>query len=166
MTTPFSYSITYTLDRSHFSETYDESITASNAKTLYLKSIVLIVLGLATLLYTEISPFVAWFIVALGFLEVLSIRFRKPWWLARQMMSKAASTELTLTIDENSVSSKSFYVESKITWVEIKKIKKTTQGWLLYSATGKNYLSDRCLSDAAKEFVSAQALLKNPNSDF
>jgi hypothetical protein len=161
MSTPFSYSSTYILDKSHFSETFDASITVDNAKTVYFKSIILAFLGLALLLFKQIRPYVGWFIVALGALEVLSVRFRKSWWLARQMISKAASNELTLTIDEYSVSSKSFYVESKISWAEVRKIEQTAQGWLLYHAGGKNYLSGRCLSEPANEFIRAQALLKS-----
>jgi hypothetical protein len=160
MTTPFSYSTTYILDKSHFSETFDESVTPSNSKNVYFKAIALGLLGLAILLFTEVSPYGAWFIVALGALEALSIRFRKSWWLARQLMSKAASTELTLTIDENGVSSKSFHVKSNISWDDVTKIEQTNQGWLLFHAGGKNYLSGRCLSEAANDYISAQARLK------
>lgn len=157
MTTPFHYSTTYVLDRSHFSETFDESITVVNPKTLYFKSMILFFLGTIILLFTEISPYASWFIVALGVLEALSIRFRKPWWLARQLISRAANSELTLTIDENSVSSKSYYVESEIPWAEVNDIKQTKQGWLLYHARGKTYISGRCLSEVAKKFISVKA---------
>jgi hypothetical protein len=160
MTTPFFYSTTYILDKSHFSETYDESVPVNTSKSVYLKSFVLAFLGLAILLFTEITPYAGWFVVALSALEALSIRFRKPWWLARQLISKAANTELTLTIDEHCISSKSFSVESKISWAEVKKITQTAQGWLLYHASGKSYLSGRCLSETANEFINAQALLK------
>ncbi|MFT5692117.1 MAG: hypothetical protein ACI92E_001448 [Oceanicoccus sp.] len=157
---PFSYSTTYVLDKSHFSETFDESITVNKAKSVYFKSIGLTLLGVAILLFTEINAYAACFIVGLGVLEALSIRFRKSWWLTRQMISKAANTELTLTIDEKGVSSKSFYVESRFLWSEIRKIEQTAQGWLLHHAGGKNYLSGRSLSETAKEFLSAQALLR------
>ena len=157
MTTPFCYSTTYILDKSHFSETYDESTIVDNSKTVYLKSIILALLGLAIYLFTEINPYVAWFIVGIGAVEVFSIRFRKPWWLARQLISKAANTELTLTIDENCIRSKSDYVESKILWDDVIKIEHTAQGWLIFHAAGKNYLSGRCLSEAANEFISAKA---------
>ena len=161
MTASFTYSTTYILDKSHFSETFDESVTVDNSKNVYSKSIIFALLGLAILLFTEITAYAGWFIIALGALEVLSIRFQKPWWVARQMISKAANTELTLTIDENGVSSKSFHVESKILWADVTKIEQTTQGWLLYHAAGKNYVSGRCLNEATTEFMSAQALLKS-----
>lgn len=158
MSTPFSYSTTYRLDKSHFSETFDESVPADEVKTVYVKPFILALLGMAVLFLTEISGFAAWFIIALAALEFLSIRFRKPWWLARQMISKAANTELTLSIDESGVSSRSLHVESKILWDDVSKIEKTTQGWLLYHAAGKSYLSNRCLSEDAKAFINAQAV--------
>ncbi len=160
MTTPFSYSTTYILDKSHFSETFDESVIIDNSKTVYFKSVVLALFGLSILLFTEVNPYAAWFIVALGALEALSIRFKKPWWLARQMLSKAANAEVTLIINDEKVSSQSFYVESKILWVDISKIEQTSQGWLLYHSAGKNYISARTLSEQAKEFIQSKALLK------
>jgi len=160
MTTAFSYSTTYILDKSHFSETFDESVIVDNSKTVYFKSAVLALFGLTVLIFTEVNPYAAWFIVALGAIEALSIRFRKPWWLARQMLSKAANAEVTLTIDEQSVCSKSFYVESKIAWSNISKIEQTSQGWLLYHSQGTNYISGRCLSEQASSFVGKQAVLK------
>jgi len=161
MTSPFYFSTTYILDKSHFSETFDESVTVDKSNTVYFKTIVLAMLGLGILIFTDVNPYAAWFIVALGAIEALSIRFRKAWWLARQLISKAANADVTLTIDEKSVSSKSFYVTSEISWLEITKVEQTVQGWLLYHKGGKNYLSNRCLSDAANEFINAQALLKN-----
>ncbi len=159
MPTPFSYSITYTLDKSHFSETFDESVIIDNAKAVYLKPIVLAFMGLSTLFFSEINPYAAWFIIALAALEALSIRFRKSWWLAKQLLSKAAQTAVTLTLDNEKVCSTSFHVESKIYWRDMDKIEQTSQGWLLYHSGGKNYLSGRCLSDEAKEFIGEQAAL-------
>ena len=125
MSTPFSYSTTYILDKSHFSETFDESNALDNSKKAYLKGILLAILGLAILIFSEIHPYIAWFIIALGGLEV-----------------------------------RSFTVESEISWANVSKIEQTSQGWLLYHAGGKSYLSNRCLSESAKVFIETQALVK------
>lgn len=162
MTTPFYYSTTYVLDKSHFSETFDESTPVKTSIMAYAKPVGLMIFGSAILYYTELSPYAAWFIIILGFVDACSVYFRKQWWLARQMISDAANTELTLTLDENGVSSKSFSVDIKVLWDEVTKIEKTPQGWLLYHASGKNYLSDRCLSESSMEFLSKKALLKSP----
>lgn len=129
----------------------DKSIKA------YAKSIGLAFSGFAILHFTTLSPYVAWFLVVIGAVDGLNIYFRKPWWLARQMISQAANTMLTLTIDENGVSSKSFSVDSKISWAEIEQIKATKKGWLLFYAGGRSYLSNRCLSEEAKAFIAEKA---------
>ncbi len=161
MTTPFYYCTTYVLDKAHFSETFDESSSLKIPITAYLKATGLILLGFAFLYFTELNRYVAWFIVVLGVVDALSVYFRKPWWLARQLISEAANTELTLSIDDNAVSSKSISVESKILWADVIKIEQTKQGWLLYHRAGKSYLSSRCLSEAANEFIHAHALIKS-----
>ena len=160
MPTPFHYSTTYTLDKSHFAETFDESIIEDNSIKAYAKSIALILVGFAIVYFTDLAPYFAWFIVVLGIVEALSIYFKRSWWLARQMISQAANTKLTLTIDEDTIRSSSQSVESQISWKDISKIEKTKQGWLLYHPSGRNYLSGRCLSDEASEFICSQALPK------
>ncbi|GAA5215728.1 YcxB family protein [Corallincola platygyrae] len=157
MNTAFSYSTKYTLDKSHFSETYDASVMVDDSYRKYSKSVVMAVVGLGLLYFTQVSPYLAWFVVALAGVEALSVRFHKAWWLARQMISKAANNELALTIDEEGVRSKSVYVESQILWSDITQIEKTDQGWLLHLARGKTYISDRCLSDEAMAYVKAKA---------
>lgn len=154
---PFFYSTKYKLDKSHFIETFDESMTAKNTISAYLKAIGLSLSGFAILQFTELSPYGGWFLVVIGAVDALGVYFKKPWWLARQMISQAANTELTLTINDDGVSSHSRSVESHIAWTEIEKIEKTQQGWLLYYGPGRSYLSARCLSSEANAFIAKQA---------
>ncbi|MCC2605773.1 YcxB family protein [Planctobacterium marinum] len=160
MAEAFHYSTTYKLDKSHFSETYDQSVTDDFVKRGYIKALILALVGSGVLLATEISGYIAWFIIGLGGLEALSVRFHKAWWLARQMISKAANNKVTLTIDEEAVKSHSIHVNSKITWQDITKIQQTSAGWLLYLPSGKSYLSNRCLSAQAQEFLALKATEK------
>ncbi|MEP2651565.1 MAG: YcxB family protein [Paraglaciecola sp.] len=153
MTQPFQYSTSYILDKSHFSETFDQTVTEVAPQKAYLKSLVIGVLGAILLLATELNPYISWFVVAWAGVEVLSVRFQKSWWLARQMISKAANNELTLTIDEEGIRSQSTSVKSFITWDDIIKIEQTSQGWLLHHGAGRSYLSSRCLSPEAQAFV-------------
>jgi hypothetical protein len=118
-------------------------------------------LGFCLIVFTQVNAYIGWFIIALGGLEVFSLRYRKSWWLARQLLSKAANTELTLIIDEKGLSSQSVHIQSHIAWADVTKLEKTKLGWLLYHAGGKTYLSQRCLSEGANDFVSYQATLKN-----
>jgi len=157
MTSPFSYSTTYVLDKSHFSETYDASVVVDDSKQPYLKSVIIALVGMAILYLTDIDPHIAWFVVALGGLEALSVRFQKPWWLARQMISKAANNPLTLTIDDIGINTKSLYVEGTILWEDVSKFEKTDLGWLLFHKGSKAYISDRILSEEAQAFMSGKA---------
>jgi len=153
MTVPFSYSTSYILDKSHFSETFDESAPQYKSIVRYWKPFAVVLLGLSLIFYTQLSPYLAWFIVAIGIVDACSIYFKKPWWLARQMISLAANTKLTLTIDDQGVRTQSSTVDSKILWQNVTKIEKTRQGWLLHYNVGKYYLSSRCLSQAAESFI-------------
>ena len=161
MTDSFQYSTTYILDKSHLSETFDQSDTGENKKAEYAKAAILVVIGLAVLQLTNLSPYIGWFIIALSIVETLSIRFKKAFWLGRQLISRAANNSLTLTIDEQGIATHSHYVNSKLLWDDITRIEETAKGWLLYQGKGKSYLSNRCLSDEAREFVRLKAEDKN-----
>ncbi|GAB3038473.1 YcxB family protein [Bowmanella dokdonensis] len=155
---PFSYSTTYILDKSHYLETFDESRTAIPSSSAYLKSVILLGLGLMLLLFTQFNPYVGWFLVGLAGVEALSVRFQRSWWLGRQLISRAANNELTLTIDEHGISCQSDAVQMQILWADIEKVEKTQRGWLLSHPGGKYYLSDRCLSEKAGQFISSKAV--------
>ncbi len=154
MTTPFNYTTKYKLDRSHFAETFDESAVEKSVMQRYLKAILLFAIGAIMLIFTEVTAYVSWFFVALGAVEALSVRFRRPWWLTRQMMSRAANSELSMTIDNEGLKTMSAYVKSTILWQDVTRIKQTRQGWLIHHQGGCTYLSNRCLSDAAQKFIS------------
>ncbi len=154
MITPFNYTTKYKLDRSHFVETFDESTVEKSVMQRYLKTIMVFAIGAVLLSFTEINAYLGWFFVALGALEALSVRFSRPWWLARQMMSQAANSELSLTIDHEGLKTTSAYINKTILWQDVTRIEQTRQGWLIHHQGGRTYLSNRCLSDAAQKFIS------------
>lgn len=153
MSEPFSYSNCYILDKSHFNECFEESVNIKEAKFRFFKPVILCIFGLALLLFTAVNPYAAWFIVALGMIEALSIHYRQAWWVTRQMLSKSAKGEVTLTLDEQGIHSKSFYVDSHILWESITSITHTSRGWLVFHPQGKNYVSARILSEDAKSYL-------------
>ncbi len=155
MTSEFSYSTSYTLDKSHFQETFDESGAGDLSPKAYIKSLIFSLVG-AGLLFTEVDAYLGWFILAIGMLEALSVRFKRPWWVTRQMLSRAANSELTLTIDNKGVKTKSFYVDSALNWQDLTQIEETEKGWLLFQNKAKFYLSNRCLSEQAIAFLKAK----------
>ncbi|MCC2616243.1 YcxB family protein [Aestuariibacter halophilus] len=153
MTSPFHYTTTYTLDKSHFSETYDQSVDTTQRGRRYLKSLIFVVIGVGLYYPPELSGYLGTFFVALGIVDALSVRFDKSWWLFRQMISKAANHDLTLTLDEQGVRTQSLQVDSQLLWTDIDRIQATEKGWLLHHGRGKYYLSNRCLSADGQAFL-------------
>ncbi|WP_028765876.1 YcxB family protein [Shewanella fidelis] len=162
MNQEYSYTTQYTLDKSHFSECFDESAVVDNSIKAYRKAIIFAVVGTALML-TNINGYASWFLIALSALEALSVKFRKPWWLMRQMISKAANNEVTLTINESGISNDSFYVQGTILWNDITEFTETKQGFLLKQAKGVSYLSKRSLDETAIQFVKDKAASKALN---
>ncbi len=157
MTTPFSYTTQYILNKQHFRECYSQSVIANNAISAYFKSIVLSLIGLLLVRYSEVNAYIAWFIVCLGGLEALSVYYHKAWWVTRQVFSKAANSEVTLTIDEEGITSQSAFVELKLEWQAVKALTATELGWLVEHGQGKNYISNSCLTAQAIAFLTAKS---------
>lgn len=157
MNTPLSYTSTFILDKAHFNECYCESTTLELSTKAFLKSGVLMLFGLILLLVTSVNAYAAWFVIALGILEALSLYYNQPWWVLRQMLSRASGSEVTLTIDEQGVLSESFYHNGRILWQDITSIKKTNLGFVLYfnvgKSSGKSYLSKTYLSNDAQDYI-------------
>ncbi|TMM46066.1 YcxB family protein [Colwellia ponticola] len=168
MTQSSSYTANFTLDKAHYTECYTQSSTLEHNKKTYFKANILTVFGLIILFATPVNPYAAWFVIALGILETLSVYYHKPWWVTRQMLSKASNSKVTLTIDEQGILTESFHVNSRILWADVTSVVETDLGFVINfslgkSVTGKDiasksYISKACLSDEAISFIKA----KNP----
>jgi len=163
MTQSSSYTASFTLDKAHYSECYSQSSTLSHDKKTYFKANVLTVFGLIILLATPVNPYAAWFVIALGLLETVSVYYHKPWWVIRQMLSKASNSEVKLTIDEQGILTESFHINNRILWVDVTQVTETELGFLVYFCLGKtamgkdiaskSYISKSCLPDDANTFI-------------
>jgi hypothetical protein len=153
MSQPFSYSTTYELDKAHFQECFSESVVIVTPINAYKKSIALTIAGMLLVLFTQMNPYAAWFVFALGILEAVSTYYQKPWWVMRQMLSKAAKGNVDLTIDEQGIVSKSFYASLTLLWSDVLFIETTQLGWLIKHAKGRSYISNKNLSAAAILFL-------------
>ncbi|PKI14123.1 YcxB family protein [Colwellia sp. 12G3] len=168
MTQSNSFSTSFILDKAHYTECYTQSSTLAHDKKTYFKANVLTVFGLIILFATPVNPYAAWFVIALGLLESISVYYHKPWWVIRQMLSKASNSEVKLTIDEQGILTESFHINSRILWADVTLVTETDLGFVISftlgkSVTGKDiasksYLSKACLSDEAIAFI----VTKNP----
>jgi len=157
MTSPVSFTSKFILDKAHFQECYNQSSTVDRSSKAYFKASVLTVFGLFILLFTPVNAYAAWFVIALGILETLSVYYNQAWWVLRQMLSKASGSEVKLTIDEQGVLSESFYHTGRILWQDITELTVTPLGFVLHFNIGKNksksYLSKSCLSIEAQGYL-------------
>ena len=151
-----SYVSQFTLDKAHFNECHSQSVGSDYSVKAYLKAIILTLFGMVLVLFTEINAYAAWFVFALGILEALSVYYQKPWWVMRQMLGKSAKGEVKLTINEQGISTESYYVNLDILWENITELKSTDKGWLITHTTGKNYISNACISSDAQQFLSTK----------
>lgn len=159
MTQEFNYSTSFVLDKKYYRECFEQSVSEVHSWRSYAKAIFFVVFGALLVIFTPISSYVAWFVFGLGIVEALSVYYQKPWWVTRQMLSKAANGKVTLTIDEKSISSHSHYVDDVILWGDVKTLEQTPQGWLVYHNKGKNYLSQGFLNEEVEQFFNAKCKL-------
>jgi len=163
MTKSTSFSTKFTLDKAHYTECYTQSSTLVHNKKTYFKASVLAFFGLFILLFTPVNSYAAWFVIGLGVVETVSVYYHKPWWVLRQMFSKASGSEVTLTLDEKGVLTESFYFNSRILWSDVTGVKETEFGFVLFftlaaSTAGKNvssksYISKSCLPAEAQDYL-------------
>lgn len=156
MTQPFSYQTSFILDKSHFSECFDESVIVQTPFTLYRKGLALMLVGMLLVMFSELNPYAAWFIFSLGILELVSSYYRKPWWVARQMLSKVAKAEVKLAINQDSIHISSFYNDNNMQFSDIELITPTKHGWLISHNSNRHYISNRCLDKSAEDFLQSK----------
>lgn len=153
MSEPFNYQTTFILDKSHFNECYEESVPDKSFKDLYAKGGVLLLIGAILVMFTELNPYASWFIFSLGVLELVSSYYHKPWWVARQMLSKVAKAEINLNITQESIHISSFYNDSDMKFSDIDSLMPTSNGWLISYKGHRHYISNRCLDEQALQFL-------------
>lgn len=162
MTQPATFSHEFTLDKRYFAETYDASVAPSIKAKDFIKTAIFALIGLGILLSTNLGDnelankniyYLGYFFIGLSVVEALSIKFKRTWWLWRQMMSKAANNNATLTLNEEGIHTQSAYVNQTILWTEVYRIAETDSGFLITLAKAKSYLSKQGLSDDALAFL-------------
>jgi hypothetical protein len=156
MTDPFSYSTTFVLDKAHFNECFSNCVVVKHPLVTYYKAIAFLLVGILLVKFSEINAYIAYFVIGLGFIEAISNYYKQPWWVTRQMLSRTANSEVSLTLDETGIHSRTANLDTVILWQDISEVNSTDNGLLLVHTKGKNYISNSCLTQQAKTFLSAK----------
>ena len=148
----------FSLNRQHLEECYDQSLPFSKNRTPRIKLMtVLVVTAVLILLIGEQQDVLAYFLMALALVEYFSFRYRRAWWLTRQVWSRNSGNIIKLIIDDKGVEIQSLYSNLQLLWSGIIKIDETEKGLMLTLKNGsQNYLSKATLTAEVVEFIKGQ----------
>jgi len=155
MNQPFNQSVTFKLDKAHFQECFDQSAPPVQNKD-YAKSAILAVAAIGLIFVEAEHYYLPFFLFCLAILELFSIKYRKTWWVWRQLMSKAASGSVKIIIDDQGITTESKHVNAQLNWVDVNIIEQTEKGLLIKHKNGVNYLSSHHLGEDNIEFILRQ----------
>ncbi|MFA7555021.1 MAG: YcxB family protein [Spongiibacteraceae bacterium] len=142
------FSTQFTLSRDYLAECFDQSLPyGKNAKPSYLFPALMLVAGAILLLFTGQPRAAGGLLIALAVLELIHNRFRRAWWLARQMWGRSAGSEVKLTINEDGIKTQNPYTQTALLWVNVERVIETDLGIILVDQSGgQQYLSKSLFS--------------------
>ena len=145
----------YTLNREYFAECFDESANTASGFKAY-RQVVIFLLVAAVFFALEVNGYAAWFLLCLGGIELLSVRYKRSWWIARQMLSRAAGSQVTIRIDEQGIFTSGRHNQQTMLWDDIVAINSTAKGFVVIHGRGSSYLSKHGLSEQALTLLAAK----------
>lgn len=150
----------FTLDRQHLEECYDQSLPFSKKRTPRIKLMTLLVaIAVLILLFGEQQDILAYFLIALALLELMSFRYRRAWWLSRQVWSRNSGNTIKLIIDDRGITTQSLYNNSQLLWSDVAEVTETEKGLILVLKNGgHNYLSKQNVTTEVSDFIKQQKL--------
>lgn len=157
----------FILNRDHYSECFDQSMLLKAPKKPRLVFMAgLVAAGFFFLFFTEVQGLLAWFFFCIAVLEFFSFKYRKAWWLTRQMLSKNSGNKITLIFDDNGIENKSVYINNQLAWQSIDSFYETEVGFMLNLHQGtQQYLSKSCLDEQLQTFIHQKLANKKINVD-
>ncbi|MBQ4814467.1 hypothetical protein A7985_15855 [Pseudoalteromonas luteoviolacea] len=143
----------FTLDKRYFQECFDESVKISqHHKPKYGLITFLVSLGFVSH-YLLNQAYLGNFLFLLAVLEGVAFYYKRPWWVARQMLSRASGSKVTLIIDDEGIKTENPYRAFSVKWQDIQKVVKTEQGLIIQQQRHNQYISGAILNDEVYEFI-------------
>jgi len=142
-----TYSTQFTLNRDYLAECFDQTLPhGKSARPNYLFPFFLIAAGSGLLNFTDQPQIAGWMLIVLAALELIHLRYRRAWWLARQLLGASANGEVTLTIDSEGIRTHSPFAQTTLAWTDIERAIETDLGFILVDGSGtQQYLSKSLL---------------------
>lgn len=138
-----TFSTQFTLSRDYLAECFDQSLPfGKNARPNYLFPVLMLAAGAGLLFFSGQPKVLAGAMIAISLVELLHIRYRRSWWLARQMLGRSANCEVKLTVDAQGITTRNPYTQTALLWPDIERIIETDLGLILVAKSGgQQYLS-------------------------
>ncbi len=142
------YHTQFILSRDYLAECFDQSLPyGKNAKPNFLFPALLFASGVGLLAFAKQSQFIGFILIALSVLELIHIRFRRAWWLTRQMWGRSANSEVQLNVDEEGIRTQNPHTQTTLLWTDIERVIETDLGLILLTKQGgQQYLSKSLFS--------------------
>lgn len=139
----------FTLSREYLAECFDESLPyGSDAKRKYLFAGVSFVAGASLLYFTDYPKGIGTLLIVLAIIELVHIRFKRAWWLTRQIWGRSGNTEIKLSIDDKAIQTQNPFTKTVLLWNDVARIIETDLGLILVAKTGgQQYLSKSLFSE-------------------
>ena len=139
------YKNSFVLSKAHFSECFDESarlnesLTGKKKAQRYPFMVLLTFVGFFIITFIEQNKLFGFFFIGLAFLEFFSFKYKKSWWLTRQMWSKNSNNTISLLFDDICIQIDSLNIKLKIKWDEIDYADETSLGYTLQLKNKKRH---------------------------
>ncbi|WP_406608699.1 YcxB family protein [Agarivorans sp. JK6] len=133
----------FTLSRQYLAECFDQTspFEKKSAIKKWFPALLLLV-GLALLMFTEQPKVAGSMLIGLAVLELIHIRFKRAWWLTRQMWGRSANSEIKLSINNEGIETQNPYTKTSQAWDNVETVIETELGIILVAKTGgRQYLS-------------------------
>jgi hypothetical protein len=73
---------------------------------------------------------------------LVHIRFKRAWWLTRQIWGRSGNSEIKLSIDDKAIQTQNPYTKTVLLWKDVERIIETDLGLILVAKSGgQQYLS-------------------------
>ncbi|MGV3003120.1 YcxB family protein [Vibrio sp. E150_018] len=157
MSKNFDFTTEYTLDKRFFEECYDQTSRPAKFPKAYLKAMFFLIFGVIVVKFDLLpSSYVGWFFIVLSVIEVLSVYFKRTWWVWRQAYSTASNSNVTFQVNSNGVSYDSSANSRSIAWTDIDQVQQSDLGFIFHIGKQRQYISKSCLNDEAIAFIVEQ----------
>ena len=143
------YTTQFSLSREYLGECFDES-KAYNKRSgpNFIFPIAMLAIGTFALVWTDQPKSLGIFIFVIGVIELLHIRYKRAWWLTRQMLGKTGGQAVTLKLDEQGIETISGSTVTRTQWLDVSTVAETKRGLILITtAGGQQYLSKSLFPD-------------------